>query len=92
VVERLLPKQDIVSSSLITRSSQQSTALLKGGAFVLYRLEQLPEPYTKDLYDQKCEVVYQHVYEAYMGIVKIRTDKSHHLIMGGKCPLHKTGF
>lgn len=28
-------------------------------------LEQLPETYTKDLYDQKCEVVYQHVYEAY---------------------------
>jgi type I restriction enzyme R subunit len=30
-------------------------------------LEQLPEPYTKDLYDQKCEVVYQHEYEAYTG-------------------------
>jgi hypothetical protein len=30
-------------------------------------LEQLPEPYTKDLYDQKCELVYQHVYEVYAG-------------------------
>ena len=29
--------------------------------------EQLPEPYTKDLYNKKCEVVYQHVYEAYTG-------------------------
>jgi hypothetical protein len=23
--------------------------------------------YTKDLYDQKCDVVYQHFYEAYSG-------------------------
>ena len=31
-------------------------------------LEQLPEPYTPELYGQKCELVYQHVYEAYVGI------------------------
>jgi type I restriction enzyme, R subunit len=30
-------------------------------------LDQLPRVYTKDLYDQKCDVVYQHFYEAYMG-------------------------
>jgi type I restriction enzyme R subunit len=30
-------------------------------------LDQLPRAYTKELYDQKCDVVYQHFYEAYMG-------------------------
>ena len=34
---------------------------------ILDALEQLPENYTKDLYNQKCEVVYQHVYESYYG-------------------------
>ena len=30
-------------------------------------LDELPRTYTKDLYDQKCDVVYQHFYEAYVG-------------------------
>ena len=30
-------------------------------------LDQLPRAYTKELYDQKCDVVYQHFYESYMG-------------------------
>jgi type I restriction enzyme R subunit len=30
-------------------------------------LDELPRAYTKELYDQKCDVVYQHFYEAYMG-------------------------
>jgi len=30
-------------------------------------LNELPRVYTKDLYDQKCDVVYQHFYESYMG-------------------------
>ena len=30
-------------------------------------LDELPRAYTKDLYEQKCDVVYQHFYEAYMG-------------------------
>ena len=30
-------------------------------------LERLPEPYTRELYGQKCELVYQHVYEVYRG-------------------------
>ena len=29
--------------------------------------EMLPECYTKAIYDQKCEVVYQHIYECYYG-------------------------
>ena len=30
-------------------------------------LDQLPRVYTKDLYEQKCDTVYQHFYEAYLG-------------------------
>jgi type I restriction enzyme, R subunit len=30
-------------------------------------LDQLPRAYSKELYDQKCDAVYQHFYEAYMG-------------------------
>lgn len=29
-------------------------------------LDQLPRAYTKDLYEQKCETVYQHFFESYM--------------------------
>jgi type I restriction enzyme R subunit len=30
-------------------------------------LDDLPRAYTKVLYEQKCEDLYQHFYEAYMG-------------------------
>jgi type I restriction enzyme R subunit len=30
-------------------------------------LDQLPRAYSKELYEKKCDVVYQHFYEAYMG-------------------------
>ena len=30
-------------------------------------LDQLPRAYTKELYEQKCDAVYQHFYESYMG-------------------------
>jgi type I restriction enzyme R subunit len=30
-------------------------------------LNELPRAYSKDLYEQKCETVYRHFYEAYMG-------------------------
>lgn len=30
-------------------------------------LDDLPRAYTKELYEQKCDAVYQHFYEAYMG-------------------------
>jgi type I restriction enzyme R subunit len=30
-------------------------------------LDQLPRAYSKELYEQKCDAVYQHFYEAYMG-------------------------
>jgi len=47
------------------RKQQKTRAAIRVAIFDA--LEQLPEPYTKDLYNQKCEVVYQHVYEAYTG-------------------------
>ena len=30
-------------------------------------LDKLPESYTKDIYSQKCELVYEHVYDSYFG-------------------------
>lgn len=30
-------------------------------------LDELPRTYTKDLYEQKCDVLYQHFYEVYLG-------------------------
>ena len=30
-------------------------------------LDELPRAYSKELYEQKCDTVYQHFYEAYMG-------------------------
>jgi type I restriction enzyme R subunit len=30
-------------------------------------LDELPRAYTKELYEQKCDTVYQHFYEAYLG-------------------------
>jgi len=31
-------------------------------------LDQLPRAYTKEMYEKKCEVLFQHFYEAYMGL------------------------
>ena len=30
-------------------------------------LDHLPQNYTQEMYDEKCEEVYQHVYESYYG-------------------------
>jgi type I restriction enzyme R subunit len=43
----------------------QSRALVK--LCIVETLDQLPRAYTKELYQQKCEVVYHHVFEAYYG-------------------------
>ncbi|MCX6064946.1 MAG: type I restriction endonuclease subunit R [Chloroflexi bacterium] len=47
------------------RKQQKTCASVRVAIFDA--LEQLPEQYNKDLYDQKCEQVYQHVYESYFG-------------------------
>ena len=48
------------------RSRQQSRAAVKIAVQKILD-EMLPECYTKAIYDQKCEVVYQHIYECYYG-------------------------
>lgn len=49
------------------RKQQKTRAAVRVAIFDA--LEQLPEPYTPELYGQKCELVYQHVYEVYTGKV-----------------------
>ncbi len=47
------------------RKRQQSRAAVR--LAIEQALDQLPDRYTKDLYEQKCEAVYQHVYDSYFG-------------------------
>jgi type I restriction enzyme R subunit len=47
------------------RRRQQSKAAVKVTIEVI--LDQLPESYPTDVYQRKCEEVYQHVYESYSG-------------------------
>lgn len=43
---------------------RQSRALVR--LAIEERLDQLPDRYLRELYQQKCEVVYQHVYDVYV--------------------------
>jgi type I restriction enzyme R subunit len=47
------------------RKRQQSRAAVM--LSIEYTLEGLPESYSKDTYKQKCDLVYQHVFESYYG-------------------------
>ncbi|MGQ0600826.1 MAG: type I restriction endonuclease subunit R, partial [Anaerolineales bacterium] len=47
------------------RKRQQARAAVR--LAIAEALDQLPDRYTKELYDQKCEAVYQHVYDSYFG-------------------------
>lgn len=47
------------------RKKQQSRASVK--LTIEVALDGLPRAYTKELYQQKCEVVYQHIYDSYFG-------------------------
>ena len=47
------------------RQRQQSRAAVK--VTVAEILDELPERYTQEIYDQKCEVVYQHIFDCYAG-------------------------
>jgi type I restriction enzyme, R subunit len=47
------------------RKRQQARAAVKVAIEEI--LDQLPAAYTQEVYQQKCEVVYQHVYESYFG-------------------------
>ncbi len=47
------------------RKKQQSRAAVR--LTIEELLDQLPEAFDKPLYEQKCDLVYQHVYESYYG-------------------------
>ncbi|MCR3883445.1 MAG: type I restriction endonuclease subunit R [Methanothrix sp.] len=47
------------------RKRQQSRAAVK--LCIETVLDHLPQNYTQEMYDEKCEAVYQHVYESYYG-------------------------
>lgn len=47
------------------RKRQQSRAAVK--VLIEEIFEKLPERYTKDVYQQKCEIVYAHIYDCYYG-------------------------
>lgn len=47
------------------RKKQQSRAAVK--STVTDILDHLPEKYTPEIYQQKCEVVYEHIYDSYIG-------------------------
>jgi type I restriction enzyme R subunit len=64
VAKELLDTLKVERLVLDWRKQQKTRAAVRVAIFDA--LEQLPEPYTKDLYDQKCELVYQHVYESYI--------------------------
>lgn len=47
------------------RNRQQSGAAVR--VTIEDVLDRLPEAYAPELYEQKCELTYQHVYESYFG-------------------------
>ena len=47
------------------RKRQQSRAAVRLAVEEI--LDELPECYTRQIYTQKCETVYQHIYESYFG-------------------------
>ena len=71
-----LKKAHAITSALLEKLKQEKLVLdwrkqqtTRAMVFTTIRdiLDQLPRAYTKELYDQKCDVVYQHFYESYMG-------------------------
>jgi type I restriction enzyme R subunit len=47
------------------RSRQQSRAVVR--QFIEIELDKLPEAYTSDIYETKCDLAYRHVYDSYFG-------------------------
>lgn len=65
VARELLSKLRREKIVLDWRKRQQSRAAVR--LCIEETLEGLPEAYTQDLYTQKCDMVYQHVYDSYYG-------------------------
>ena len=65
VAQKLLDTLKREKLVLDWRKQQRLRATVK--LTVEQNLDELPESYTQELYDQKCEIVYQHVYDSYYG-------------------------
>ena len=65
ISKKLLIKLKQEKLVLDWRNRQQSRAAVK--VTVAEILDGLPERYTQEIYDRKCEVVYQHIYDCYYG-------------------------
>jgi type I restriction enzyme R subunit len=65
VAEELL--QTLKKGQLVLdwRKRQQTRAAVR--LCIAQKLDYLPEVFTRDVYEQKCDIVYQHVYESYFG-------------------------
>ena len=58
-------KHDRKVALLDWRKKQQSRAAVR--LTIEEQLDQLPEKFAAEVYQQKCDLVYQHVYESYYG-------------------------
>lgn len=68
VARELLEKLKREKLVLDWRKRQQSRAAVR--LTIEETLDRLPECYTKEIYERKCNAVYQHVYECYFGAGK----------------------
>jgi type I restriction enzyme R subunit len=62
VVQELLPR---MKELLVLNWRQKQTARSRILEDIRLKLDELPESYTRDLYDQKCSAVFRHIYEKY---------------------------
>jgi type I restriction enzyme R subunit len=65
VAKELLETLKLEKLVLDWRKRQQSRAAVR--QCIEERLDQLPQPFTPELWRTKCDVVYQHVYDSYFG-------------------------
>src|SRR5260370_19651504 len=64
VAKSLLEK--LKSEKLVLDWRKQQTTRAMVFTTIKDALDQLPRVYTKEMYEQKCDVVYQHFYDAYI--------------------------
>ena len=65
VAHDLLNRLKAVRLVLDCRKRQQSRAAVR--LTIEEALDALPAAYTKQLYDEKCDLTYQHIYDSYIG-------------------------
>jgi hypothetical protein len=61
------PLAKLKQGKLVLEWRKQQTTRAVVFATIQEILDELPRTYTKELYEQKCDALYQHFYEAYMG-------------------------